>query len=124
VLRQARRLGAEIVVTGQAALFFANHARNVTLVIRGDSLEKSMSHYLIEQLRGKSNIAYRLNSEIIAIRGDTHLMAVDIIDRNSKETRLEDCGGLFVFLHRRRRGNAVAPTGDRARQSRIHPDRR
>ena len=98
VLRQARRLGAEIVVTGQAALFFANHARNVTLVIRGDSLEKSMSHYLIEQLRGKSNIAYRLNSEIIAIRGDTHLMAVDIIDRNSKETRLEDCGGLFVFI--------------------------
>ena len=35
---------------GQAALFFANHARRVTLVVRGDSLEKSMSRYLIEQL--------------------------------------------------------------------------
>ena len=35
---------------GQAALYFANHARTVTLVVRGDSLEKSMSHYLIEQL--------------------------------------------------------------------------
>ncbi len=57
-----------------------------------------MSHYLIEQLRGKSNIAYRLNSEIIAIRGDTHLTAVDIIDRNTKETCLEECGGLFVFI--------------------------
>ena len=42
---------------GQAALYFANHARRVTLVVRGDSLEKSMSRYLIEQLRGKSNIA-------------------------------------------------------------------
>ncbi len=83
---------------GQAALFFANHARKVTLLVRGDSLEKSMSHYLIEQLRGKSNIAYRLNSEIIAIRGDTHLTAVDIIDRNTQETCLEECGGLFVFI--------------------------
>ena len=35
---------------GQAALYFANHARTVTLVVRGDSLEKSMSRYLIEQL--------------------------------------------------------------------------
>jgi thioredoxin reductase (NADPH) len=70
----------------------------VTLVVRGDSLEKSMSHYLIEQLRGKSNIASRLNSEIIGIRGDTHLAAVNILDRNSQETCIEDCGGLFVFI--------------------------
>ncbi|MGF6653200.1 thioredoxin reductase (NADPH), partial [Paraburkholderia youngii] len=39
---------------GQAALFFANHARSVTLVVRGDSLEKGMSRYLVEQLAGKS----------------------------------------------------------------------
>jgi thioredoxin reductase (NADPH) len=83
---------------GQAALFFANHARKVTLVVRGDSLEKSMSHYLIEQLRGQSNIEHRLNSEIISVQGDTHLTAVGIIDRGSKETRHEDCGGLFVFI--------------------------
>ena len=41
---------------GQAAIFFANHARSVTLVVRGGSLEKSMSQYLIDQIRGKSNI--------------------------------------------------------------------
>src|SRR5258708_1889855 len=40
---------------GQAAMHFANHARRVTLIVRGDSLEKSMSRYLIEQLRKKSN---------------------------------------------------------------------
>jgi thioredoxin reductase (NADPH) len=83
---------------GQAALFFANYARKVTLLVRGDSLEKSMSHYLIEQLRGKSNIAYRLNSEIIGVRGDTHLAAVNILNRNSQESCIEDCGGLFVFI--------------------------
>ena len=42
---------------GQAALHFASHARKVTLVVRGDSLEKSMSRYLIEQIAGKSNVA-------------------------------------------------------------------
>ena len=49
---------------GQAALFFANHARKVTLIVRGESLEKSMSHYLIEQLRGKSNVAVQPWSEV------------------------------------------------------------
>ena len=38
---------------GQAALYFANHARTVTLLVRGESLESSMSHYLIEQLRAE-----------------------------------------------------------------------
>jgi thioredoxin reductase (NADPH) len=49
---------------GQAAIYFANHARKVTLVVRGASLEESMSHYLIEQLRHKSNIAVELQSEV------------------------------------------------------------
>ena len=63
---------------GQAAIYFSSHAQTVTLLVRGGSLEKSMSHYLIEQLRGKSNITCRLNSEIIAIRGDTHLTALGL----------------------------------------------
>ncbi len=58
---------------GQAAMFFASYARKVTLIVRGDSLEKSMSHYLIEQLRGKSNIAVLLRSEVQGVHGDTHL---------------------------------------------------
>ena len=49
---------------GQAAMFFANHARTVTLIVRGDSLEKSMSQYLIEQIRSKSNIRVALRSEV------------------------------------------------------------
>jgi thioredoxin reductase (NADPH) len=83
---------------GQAALYFANHARTVTLVVRGDSLEKSMSHYLIEQLRGKSNVAVQLRSEIQAVYGDTHLTAIDIRDDASKAVHRHDCGGLFVFI--------------------------
>ena len=83
---------------GQAALYFASHARMVTLVVRGDSLEKSMSRYLIEQLAGKSNVKVRLQSEVIAAHGDTNLTAVDIRDSASGKTSRHDCGGLFVFI--------------------------
>jgi thioredoxin reductase (NADPH) len=83
---------------GQAALFFANHARTVTLVVRAASLEKSMSHYLIEQLRAKSNVAVQLKAEIRAVHGDQHLTAIDILDRASKEVRRHECGGLFIFI--------------------------
>jgi len=80
---------------GQAAVYFANHARTVTLLVRGDSLEKSMSHYLIEQLHRKSNVAVQLRSEIHAVHGDTHLTAIDIRDSASQAVRRHDCGGLF-----------------------------
>jgi len=83
---------------GQAAMYFANYARKVTLIVRGDSLEKSMSHYLIEQLRGKSNVAVQLRSEVHAVYGDTHLTAIDIRDGKSDAVRRHDCGGLFVFI--------------------------
>ena len=83
---------------GQAALYFANCARQVTLVVRGDSLEKSMSQYLIDQLRGKSNIAVHLQSEVQAVYGDTHLTAIDIRESTSQVARRYDCGGLFVFI--------------------------
>ena len=82
---------------GQAALHLANYARKVTLIVRGESLEKSMSHYLIEQLRGKLNVAVRLRSEVQAVHGDTHLTAIDIRDA-SKAVRRHDCDGLFVFI--------------------------
>ena len=77
---------------GQAAMFFANHARTVTLVVRGDSLEKSMSHYLIEQVRGKSNIRVELRSEVKAAHGDDHLRALDILDRWRPDVLLSDIG--------------------------------
>src|SRR4029450_2995545 len=82
----------------QAALHFANHARVVTLVVRGDSLEKSMSRYLIEQLGGKANVTVQLRSEVVAAHGDNHLMAIDIREGPRGTVRRHDCGGLFIFI--------------------------
>jgi thioredoxin reductase (NADPH) len=83
---------------GQAALYFSNHARKVTILVRGDTVEKSMSHYLVEQLRGRSNIALQLGSEIDAVHGDTHLTAISV--RNSANSKMSrhDCGGVFIFI--------------------------
>jgi len=83
---------------GQAALFFASHARSVTLVVRGTGLEKSMSHYLIEQIRSKPNIRVELGSEVTAAHGDKELSAIDLVDRSSASVRRVDCGGVFVFI--------------------------
>jgi len=83
---------------GQAALFFASYARAVTLVVRGDALEKSMSHYLVEQVRAKSNVDVMLHTEVAAVYGDGHLTAVDLVDRSTGTVQRRDCGGLFVFI--------------------------
>jgi len=83
---------------GQAALNCAHHARRVTLVVRGDCLEKTMSHYLIEKLRGQSNVELLFRSEVHAVLGDSHLTAIDIRDAESEEVRRHDSGGLFVFI--------------------------
>jgi thioredoxin reductase (NADPH) len=83
---------------GQAAMHFAAHARSVTLVVRGESLEKSMSRYLIDQLHGRSNIKALLNSEVSAVHGETQLTAIDIRDRRTSQTQRYSSGGLFAFI--------------------------
>ena len=71
------------------------------------SLEKSMSHYLIDQIRTKSNIRTALRSEVKAVYGETHMTALDIFDRGANEVRREELGGT-VCVHRRRRRNQLA----------------
>jgi thioredoxin reductase (NADPH) len=83
---------------GQAALFFANHARSVTLVVRGDALEKSMSRYLVDQIRAKTNIRVRLRSEVVGAFGETHLTEIDVLDTSTSNIERVGCGGLFVFI--------------------------
>ena len=52
---------------GQAAMFFSTHARSVTILCRGDCLEKSMSRYLIDQLATRPNIGTLFRTEVAAV---------------------------------------------------------
>jgi thioredoxin reductase (NADPH) len=83
---------------GQAALHFAGHARSVTLLVRGDSLEKSMSRYLVDQVRANPNVRVALHAEVRAVHGDDHLSAIDVRDCVSGSVDRRTCGGLFVFI--------------------------
>ena len=83
---------------GQAAMFFSTHARSVTLLYRGDSLAKSMSHYLIDQLATRSNIDICLHSEVVRAHGEQALEAIDILNSETGETTRLDSGGVFIFI--------------------------
>jgi thioredoxin reductase (NADPH) len=83
---------------GQAAIFFSNHARSVTLLVRGESLAASMSHYLIEQIATKANIRVETRSEVVAVHGDEQLEAIEVIDRRAGMTSRRDARALFVLI--------------------------
>ncbi len=55
---------------GQAAVFFSRHAATVSLLVRGESLEASMSSYLIKQLDAIDNVVVRTTTEVAEACGD------------------------------------------------------
>ncbi|AKF87154.1 hypothetical protein MFUL124B02_38610 [Myxococcus fulvus 124B02] len=82
---------------GQAALYFAQFARRVTLVVRGDSLEKGMSHYLVEQVRSLANVTVLLDTEVTRVEGGAHLESVTLATRGQPE-RTVPASTLFVMI--------------------------
>ena len=83
---------------GQAAMFFANYARTVTLLVRGPSLVSSMSYYLIAQLESKANVKIEVLSQVVGVEGIDHLEAIVVEDRRSGERRRRPTEALFVFI--------------------------
>ena len=83
---------------GQAAMFFSSHARSVTILYRGEALEKSMSRYLVNQLASRSNIHVRYRTEVASAHGDTSLAAIEVVDNATRERARVESGGLFIFI--------------------------
>jgi thioredoxin reductase (NADPH) len=83
---------------GQAAVFLSRHARQVTLVVRADNLEKSMSYYLIRQIREIPNVDVRLTTEVTAVHGGDHLEAITLCNSTTGTQETAQAGYLFVFI--------------------------
>ena len=83
---------------GQAAMFFATHARSVTILYRGETLGKGMSRYLVDQLANHPNIHVEYRAEVVAAHGDNSLEAIDVHNAATGETTRRDSGGLFIFI--------------------------
>jgi thioredoxin reductase (NADPH) len=83
---------------GQAAVFLSRHARRVTLLVRADGLERSMSHYLIRQIRDTANIEVRPSTKLVRAAGEEHLERLSLCDIGTGTVTEVPASFLFVFI--------------------------
>ncbi|MFI5080174.1 MAG: FAD-dependent oxidoreductase [Streptosporangiales bacterium] len=83
---------------GQAALHLSKYARQVTIVVRSESLAASMSDYLIREIGNAPNIYVRFRTECAGGGGAGHLEYLELRDNVSGENARESADGLFVLI--------------------------
>ncbi|MCW2562058.1 MAG: thioredoxin reductase [Mycobacterium sp.] len=84
---------------GQAAMFMSRTAKSVTMLVRGPSLETSMSYYLIQQIEKNDNITVRTCTEVVDTLGeDDHLIGLVLLDRQSGEKETVTADRLCCFI--------------------------
>jgi thioredoxin reductase (NADPH) len=83
---------------GQGAMFLSRFASEVSLLIRGDSLQKSMSRYLIDQIDRTENIKVVVNTEVVAVQGTGHLEAITIKNNKNGESTTVPADAMFIFI--------------------------
>jgi len=97
-------LGQDIYVVGgansagQAAVYLARHAKSVTILVRGPSLEKSMSYYLIRQIADIPNIKVQTCTEVIEAGGEDHLERLTLRSTATGATESVEAQLLFLFI--------------------------
>jgi thioredoxin reductase (NADPH) len=82
---------------GQAAVFLAQTAKRVHILVRSAGLAESMSRYLIRRIEDNPSIVVRTNSEIVAMEGRNHLERVRLRDDNAGSEGWEDIRHVFVM---------------------------
>ena len=83
---------------GQAAMYLSGFARNVFIVIRRDSLDSTMSRYLIDQINQTKNISVITNSEVIETIGTNKLECVTLENNDAGLRKTCEAGALFIFI--------------------------
>jgi thioredoxin reductase (NADPH) len=84
---------------GQAAIFMSKTAKSVTLLVRGPSLESSMSHYLIQQIEKVDNITVRACTEVLDALGEVdHLTGLVLFNKQTGETETVECDRMCCFI--------------------------
>jgi thioredoxin reductase (NADPH) len=83
---------------GQGAMFLSRFASQVKVLIRGDSLQTSMSQYLIDQIDGTENISLMVNTEVTAVGGTDHLESITTTNNTSGETETVPADAMFIFI--------------------------
>ena len=83
---------------GQGAMFLSRFASEVTVLIRGESLQASMSQYLIDQIDSTDNISLMTNTEVTAVKGSDRLEAITLTKSTSGESETVPADAIFIFI--------------------------
>ncbi|MGF1515509.1 MAG: FAD-dependent oxidoreductase [Elainellaceae cyanobacterium] len=83
---------------GQAAMYFSKYARRVRMLVRGESLTKSMSQYLIDQIEGTENIDVLTHHSVVEALGEGKLEALRVENSQTGETHTFETNSLFIFI--------------------------
>jgi thioredoxin reductase (NADPH) len=83
---------------GQAAMYFSKYADQVVMLVRGDSLTKSMSQYLIDQIESTENIKVRTRTVVEEVKGETSLDAIVLKNVDTGEIETAPAASLFIFI--------------------------
>ena len=83
---------------GQAALHLAKYAEHVTVLVRGRSLQATMSDYLIRQIDAADNVDVRYRTEVVDATGDGRLTALVLRERETEVTSTVSAAALFVLI--------------------------
>ncbi|HEX9198237.1 MAG TPA: FAD-dependent oxidoreductase [Acidobacteriaceae bacterium] len=81
---------------GQAAMHFARYASKVHMLVRGDSLTRSMSKYLIDQIATTPNIAVETGTEVVSMSGEGRLQCLTLKTPRGQEVR--GANSIFIFI--------------------------
>jgi thioredoxin reductase (NADPH) len=83
---------------GQASIFLSGVARHVHHIIRGASLESTMSQYLISRIEGSPHITLYTDTEIAGLEGEAALEFVTWVNRKTGESERRPISGVFVMI--------------------------
>jgi thioredoxin reductase (NADPH) len=83
---------------GQAAVHFSEIARSVTMIVRANSLAKSMSHYLVERIATIPNIKVVTGAEVVEVDGKERLEQITVHHHDSKTSETLSAAALFIFI--------------------------
>jgi thioredoxin reductase (NADPH) len=83
---------------GQAAVHFSQYARSVKMLVRAESLSRSMSHYLVERIQTIPSIQVEPHTEVIEVHGDDRLTGLTIRHHDTKTSERREAGALFIFI--------------------------
>ncbi|MBO3459680.1 FAD-dependent oxidoreductase [Aetokthonos hydrillicola Thurmond2011] len=83
---------------GQAAMYFSKYAHKVRMLVRGESLTKSMSQYLIDQIADTENITVETHTSVVEVKGETRLEAITLENNLTGEKQTVPATSLFIFI--------------------------